>query len=684
MISDGAISDVRERLNRDAVVCGLDEFHQVGEGADAEAARKLARDGNPFPLVGVQWPELLVTEPEEVVFFEGSIGDPLNPCLRIDPWQRQVLAASFDVTVGEIAMKGCTGAGKGAISAMVANLLFDVYNPCRINVTSETFRHASKNLFGEILKWRDRMDCPSSGNALSTEITDTERHYVTILNPSAYGKGEAFSGAHSEMTVYFFDEASAIPEVHYTNALKNGGKFFMLSNPRITEGWFRDLYKPLRGSGTKEEQNRLENETGYCAGRKGRRLCVTIPGDACANVRYGRLKLPVAPSRGITIDGHEYGPAERISEEHYKKVSALVPEQIDLEQYQSIIDKSKESWEVECYAHARFPSENPIRQVILHSWLPRHTDYFKQTGVSVEVTSFGLDVSRSLSGDETVLAAGGEQGVKALHKWNSRDNMDHVRRIIRIAWDEYGIDLREGQNPVYVDMGGGYGGGVLDRLRELEVWAVEFMPNGRPVVSPGLYTNIRTEWYMLLGRRLDPSDNWQMHPWALPEDNLLLEELTAPVKMPKGGGVSWAIEPKADIQSRLGRSPDSADAIVCLYRAVFERHGLLKQLELQTPRDSYYDDDENESLVDELPEDEAVGLFDPHRAPGLPPAEPERILSKDLPEPPIPMTEGEKVDSVTSWLDDLIAAPHQEHKTKPRGRRRYLIDDDDDDEFYSP
>jgi hypothetical protein len=122
---------------------------------------------------------------------------------------------------------------------------------------------------------------------------------------------------------------------------------------------------------------------------------------------------------------------------------------------------------------------------------------------------------------------------------------------------------------------------------------------------------------------------------------------------------------------------------VCLYRAVFERHGLLKQLELQTPRDSYYDD-ENESLVDELPEDEAVGLFDPHRAPGLPPVEPERILSKDLPEPPIPMTEGEKVDSVTSWLDDLIAAPQQEHKTKPRGRRRYLIDDDDDDEFYSP
>jgi hypothetical protein len=175
LISDGAISDVRERLNRDAVVCGLDEFHQVGEGADAEAARKLARDGNPFPLVGVQWPELLVTEPEEAVFFEGSIGDWLNPCLRMDPWQRQVLAASFDVTVGEIAMKGCTGAGKGAISAMVANLLFDVYNPCRINVTSETFRHASKNLFGEILKWRDRMECPSSGNALSTEITDTER-----------------------------------------------------------------------------------------------------------------------------------------------------------------------------------------------------------------------------------------------------------------------------------------------------------------------------------------------------------------------------------------------------------------------------------------------------------------------------------------------------------------------------
>jgi len=671
---------VRDSSQPNYVLHGLDAFHQTGEGAAAEVARGYARSGNPFPLIGVQWPSLLVTDPEDAEFFEGEIGNPLNPCLRIDPWQRQVIASAFDITVGEIAMKGCTGAGKGFISAMAANLLFDVFDPCRIHVTSVSFDHAATGLFGEITKWRKTMKCPGRGRTIAGAIADSERHYMKVLNPAMHDTGEKFSGSHSELTVYFFDEASGIPEIHYTNALKNGAKFFMLSNPRITEGWFRDLYRPLRGDGTKEEQIERENTTGYCIGRKGRRFCVTIPGDACANVRFGRLKSPVSPGRGIEIGGKKYGPAERISDEDFVKVKALVPEQIDLEQYQSIIDKSKEKWEVECYAHARFPSENPIRQVILQSWYPRHVAEWVRLRGMVPVTCFGLDVARSQSGDETVLAAGSEVGVRALHRWRSNDNMDHVKRILQIARESYGVDLRDGSVPICVEMGGGYGGGVSDRLNELGVWVMEFMPSGRAVVKPGLYVNARAEWYMLLARRLDPSDNWQSHPWALPADDKLHDDLSAPVKMLVRGGTAWQIEPKEDISRRLGRSPDSGDSVVCLYRAVFERHSLLAQL-LDTFVEGSIEDD---YVGDNLSEDEAVGLYDPHRAPGLPiPPEPD-TLPGDMPEPPVPMTTSETPFDFASFFgadDDSVAdvKPNRRRKSNlPEAVRRHIERDDDD------
>lgn len=541
--------------------------------------RETCRKGNPFPLIAAQWPMLVVTDPAEVEFFEGDSADSDNPVLRMDPWQRLFLKSLFDPTVGELFMKGCTGAGKGFTMGVAANLLFEVHDPCRISVTSDSFSNAKDNLFGEILKWRKLMVNPVSGRVSERRIASHERHYIRIHNPSKYGGGESFSGAHSEgLTVYFFDEASAVPEIHYTNCLKNAKKVIAASNPRITEGWFRDGYRPLRNAATKAQQDDEENTTGFCVGRLGRRLCMTIAGSDCSNVIHGRLKEPVAPLRGIKIGNRDYGPAELIDPEDYQKVKNLVPGQIDLAQYQSILDTSKEEWEKECYAHARFPSEDPVRQAILASWLPRHVAAHPRSrkGIPpIKVECFGLDVARSLSGDGTELSAGGVKGCAKIHKWQTNSNTEHVRRVLSIANDVYGIDLRDGRNPICIDYGGGYGAGVGDRLKEIGVWVIEFIPAGRATVEPGVFINQRVEWYMLLSARLDPNGNWPAHPWALPPIDELLEELVAPLKTPARGGTMLALEPKDAIRKRLGRSPDKADSLVCLYRAVFQRFKLM-------------------------------------------------------------------------------------------------------------
>ena len=537
--------------------------------------RQLCREGNPFPLIARQWPELVVTDPRDLKYFEGDHKDELNPVLRLDSWQRDILKSAFDPTIGEIFIKGCTGAGKGASMGLLACLLFDVWDPIRINITSDSFANAIDNLFGEIKKWRNRMTDPIPANVSSRRIQIHERRYIRVHNPAKHGKGESFSGAHSEgKTVYFFDEASAIPEVHYTNCLKNAKLIIAASNPRITEGWFRDGYKPLRKGDTKQEMDDNENRTGRCVGRLRKRLAVTVPGSDCTNVKYGRLKDPVAPIEGITIEGTRYEPTDEISPEHYEFVKALVPGQIDLTQYQSILHTSKESWEVECYAHARFPSEDPVKQVILGSYLPRHFAAHKAEADRIRVTCFGLDVGRSLSGDPTVLSCGGVRGCHRQHCWNADSNNEHVDRIISLAAAGYNIDLKRGENPICIDMGGGYGAGVADALRRLGVWVIDFVPQGRPIQYADIYANQRAEGYMMLSQRLDPNGNWSGMPYCIPEDADLEAELITPLKRMVRGGTVVQIEDKSEIQKRLGRSPDKADSLVCLFRAVFQKFQL--------------------------------------------------------------------------------------------------------------
>lgn len=613
--------------------------------------RKWAREGNPLPLVATQWPELLITDEEEAEFFEGDIDDEENPCLRIDPWQREILRSAFDVTIGEIAIKGATGVGKGFVcGGLMANLFFDAFDPCRINITSGTFRHAQKNLFGEMGVWRMRMKHPAPGKLLGTSLSDTERHYAMVLNPSPHGTGEEFSGMHSEFTVYFFDEASAVPNVHYENSLKNAKKIIALLNPRNQTGWSRDMFKPLQGEGTKAERLERENKSARCVGRLGGRHCFTIAGEHVTNVRFGRLKDPVAPRRGIEINGNKYAPAERIKDEDYQTVKALIKGQMDIAQYQSIIDTSKEQWEVDCYAHAKFPGEDPVRQAILPSWVEMHRRAWKP---GLPVTAFGLDVARSKGGDSTVLSAGGIHGVNAIHEWKEDSYTASLQSVLRIAKKQYGINLRNGDVPICIDMGGGYGAGVADRLRQLGVWVIDFMPAGRASVYPGLYTNQRAEWYLLLGRRLDPADNWTSLPWALPptHDESLADELSAPLKIPASGGAAWALESKADIKTRLGRSPDMGDSVVCLWRAVFERHALFSKMNETVDSlivSETYGGEENETSMSDEPIDDLDSLA-------------EQIERGDVDEPlPPPISMADEGETIADILGSLGSGPVSE------------------------
>ncbi len=129
------------------------------------------------------------------------------------------------------------------------------------------------------------------------------------------------------------------------------------------------------------------------------------------------------------------------------------------------------------------------------------------------------------------------------------------------------IANRRDDSPVVIDMGGGYGGSAYDHLKENNVTVHGFngaeAAHGRTEDRQLNFFNKRAEAYWKFREALDPNQPGGS-PIQLPDDPLLLAELAAPEFTVKPRGI--LLEPKDDITTRLGRSPDRADAVVmCWY-----------------------------------------------------------------------------------------------------------------------
>jgi hypothetical protein len=173
--------------------------------------------------------------------------------------------------------------------------------------------------------------------------------------------------------------------------------------------------------------------------------------------------------------------------------------------------------------------------------------------------AIGLDVAQG-GNDATVLAAryGGWYAplVRKPGK-ETRDGSD-VAAMVAAA--------RRNQCPVIVDVGGGYGGGTLLRLKDNGIPAVGFNGAHRSTAKTRdgqlAFCNKRAEAWWRLREELDPDQEFGS-AIALPRDASIKADLAAPRWELTTRGIK--IEDKDQIRKRLGRSPDDGDAIVmCL------------------------------------------------------------------------------------------------------------------------
>lgn len=529
----------------------------VIRAAKHEHVCRLARAGDIEPYIATQWPGL-----------------------ELDGFQLDIVRSVFDPTIPEVYVKGNTGSGKSAAAGIVVAAYVDVFTDAKVIITSAAYSHAKAVLFGEAARWfrRRALKFPDI-NPSGDKLAFSEERYVECVNPSV---DEAFSGRHSPHTLFAFDEGSSIRDTRYKLATTQATKLLVMSNPRTVFGSFRKAFAAAD-----------PDKTQTILTPRGRRRLITISGSDCRNVREKRLENPVGPPGGIDIRGKHYAAGETIPLEDYEHVKPIIPGQTCYDTYLALRNDPDPRW-ARVFADGKFPDADPEKQLFLPEWFGRHTArwsrwwrlYRRSKPLSLAkrllhealpVTAFGLDVGASAHRDESVLAAGGRKGVRALHTIREPDTTQLCGWVIRTILHDYGIELNHGGHPIAVDTVG-VGKGVGDRLAELGCAVVPMRGNDSPADGRS-YENARTERYATFADRLNPLQHAEL--FALPDDEFLLAELAAIEKEYRGSdGLRFGITPKErppgssyqgqSLRERLGRSPDRSDAVSYLWSAVRE------------------------------------------------------------------------------------------------------------------
>ena len=165
-------------------------------------------------------------------------------------------------------------------------------------------------------------------------------------------------------------------------------------------------------------------------------------------------------------------------------------------------------------------------------------------------TVWGLDVAR-FGSDKTVLAKRQGNVITEVNGWQGLDLMQTVGRV-KAEYDGLPRHLRPRE--IMVDVIG-MGGGVVDRLRELNVPVRGINVAESPSMGD-TYTNLRAElWFKMRG--------WLEQRGAkLPKNEQLIAELTS-IRYSFASSGKMKAEGKDDMRKRGLSSPDYADA-VCL------------------------------------------------------------------------------------------------------------------------
>ena len=422
---------------------------------------------------------------------------------KMAPYQEEILSEL--VARRRVAVRGPHGLGKTATAAWAVLWFLATRQECKVPTTASAWRQLSDFLWPEIHQWALRADWARLGlqvrkdkELLKLRLVLSPTRFAFALVSSDEAKME---GAHSAALLYVLDEAKAIPDPVWDaieGAFSTGDCYALaISTPGPPAGRFYRIHSRQPG---------LENwlarhitiEEAVAAGR--------VSAEWVESCR--RLWGPESPIFKTRVLGE------------FAESDGLIP--------LSWVEAAVERW-------LALPSEarRAAKPLVL-----------------------GVDVARQGS-DRTCLALRYGDVIAELRYYDQRDTME----VTGLAVMALSAEPDDAPPPVAVVDVVGIGAGVVDRLNEQGYRVVPFSAGSRTDRTDRSgqlrFADARSAAWWGLRERLDPANGSTV---ALPPDDQLIADLTAPSWSPTSGG-AIKVESKDSIRSRLGRSTDAGDAV---------------------------------------------------------------------------------------------------------------------------
>ena len=377
----------------------------------------------------------------------------------------------------------------------------------KIPTTASNWRQLSEYLWPEIHKWARRLKWNVVGRSPLIDGKELLDLSIKLKTGEAFAlasdKPSAIEGAHAKHLLYILDEAKTI----------------------VDETW-----------------NAVEGAfaTGNCFA-----LASSTPGDSSG--RFYDIQSRKA--------GYENWHVRAVSLEE-----AIMAGRVS----QKWADDCKTQWGAESSAYnnrveGNFASTEE-NNVIPLAWVEaanERWDDWNEKGKPGNYKGVGVDVAR-YGTDKTVIApAYVNDDLLAFDKLNYTTKEDTMQTTGRVV-----IWMKKGGRAV-VDVIG-LGAGVVDRLRELghkvDAFNASKSTDQKDASGEVGFVNKRSAIWWRFRELLDPSSKVKI---ALPNDSLLIGDLITPTwKMNSTGKIQ--VESKDEIIKRLGRSTDSADAVIMM------------------------------------------------------------------------------------------------------------------------
>jgi hypothetical protein len=423
-------------------------------------------------------------------------------------WRRQVEIIEALRDHRKVAVASCHEFGKTYIAAAAAIWFFVCHWPSLVVTTAPGGRQTESLLWAHIrsMKARARFELPGQVGATSWKLASDPRSFMIGFSTStdrAHEHASKFTGFHSENLLLVFDEAGGIakPIWDAAHGLMTSGhvRWLAIGNPADPAGEFARAF------------------------HSGDWHAIHVDAYETPNISAGENVLPYFPSiEWLEEMRKKCGPDYERNAEFQFKVRGIFPT-AGVDTLISVGD-----FQIASTRRAEAEPDTPA--------------------------TMGVDVAR-FGDDRTVLCV--VRGPKIVHveAYGRQDTVFTAGRVTEVA-ERFAIYRGDAWRIAVDDTG--VGGGVVDMLRA-RGWAIRAVNFGEKAERhEDTCANRRTELWV--GIR-----DWIRDDAALADlddaTRLELKRDLTTVKykfLPDG---RRALEPKADLKKRIGRSPDYADAL---------------------------------------------------------------------------------------------------------------------------